>query len=67
MFFSLLSEKYKISPEGLNYYQFPEITNLKEYVMRYHGMLSKINIPYNKKIDFINNEIKNHPRHNGRR
>lgn len=58
MFFSLLSEKYKISPEGLNYYQFPEINDFKEYVMKYHGTLSSINISDDKKVEFIN-EINN--------
>ena len=57
-FLSLLSTNYKISTEGLNYYQFPEITDLRGYVMKYHNMLASINLPEEKKIDFIN-EVNN--------
>lgn len=57
-FLSLLSTSYKISGEGLNYYNFPEITDLRGYVMKYHNMLSGINLPEEKKIDFIN-EVNN--------
>ena len=57
-FLSLLSTSYKISGEGLNYYNFPEITDLRVYVMKYHNMLAGINLPEEKKIDFIN-EVNN--------
>ena len=57
-FLSLLSTSYKISGEGLNYYNFPEITDLRGYVMKYHNMLAGINLPEEKKIDFIN-EVNN--------
>ena len=57
-FLSLLSTSYKISNEGLNYYQFPEITDLRGYVMKYHKMLADINLTEEKKIDFIN-EVNN--------
>lgn len=57
-FLSLLSSSYNISAEGLNYYQFPEINDLRGYVMKYHKMLADINLTEEKKIDFIN-EVNN--------
>ncbi|MDU2489605.1 MAG: biliverdin-producing heme oxygenase [Clostridium celatum] len=57
-FLSLLSTNYKISNEGLNYYQFPEINDLRGYVMKYHNMLADINLSDEMKIDFIN-EVNN--------
>lgn len=57
-FLSLLSTNYKISNEGLNYYQFPEINDLRGYVMKYHNMLADINLSNEMKIDFIN-EVNN--------
>ena len=57
-FLSLLSSSYNISAEGLNYYRFPEITDLRGYVMKYHKMLADINLTEEKKIDFIN-EVNN--------
>lgn len=57
-FLSLLSTIYKISNEGLNYYQFPEINDLRGYVMKYHNMLAEINLSDEMKVDFIN-EVNN--------
>ena len=57
-FLSLLSTSYNISAEGLNYYRFPEITDLRGYVMKYHKMLADINLTEENKIDFIN-EVNN--------
>ena len=57
-FLSLLSTSYKISNEGLNYYQFPEINDLRGYVMKYHNMLDDINLSDGMKVDFIN-EVNN--------
>lgn len=57
-FLSLLSTNYKISNEGLNYYQFPEINDLRGYVMKYHNMLAGIELSDEMKIDFIN-EVNN--------
>ena len=57
-FLSLLSTSYKISNEGLNYYQFPEINDLRGYVMKYHNMLADINLSDGMKVDFIN-EVNN--------
>ena len=57
-FLSLLSTSYNISAEGLNYYRFPEITDLRGYVMKYHKMLADINLIEENKIDFIN-EVNN--------
>ena len=57
-FLSLLSTSYNISAEGLNYYQFPNINDLRGYVMKYHKMLADINLTEENKIDFIN-EVNN--------
>ena len=57
-FLSLLSTSYKISNEGLNYYQFPEINDLRGYVIKYHNMLAEINLSDDMKVDFIN-EVNN--------
>ena len=57
-FLSLLSTSYKISNEGLNYYQFPEINDLRGYVMKYHNMLADINLSDEMKVNFIN-EVNN--------
>ena len=57
-FFSLLNTTYKIPTEGLNYYQFPEINDLREYVMKYHTLLAEINISNEMKSEFIN-EVNN--------
>lgn len=57
-FLSLLSTNYKISNEGLNYYQFPEINDLRGYVMKYHNMLADINLSDEMKVYFIN-EVNN--------
>ena len=57
-FLSLLSTNYKISNEGLNYYQFPEINDLRGYVMKYHNMLAVVDLSDEMKIDFIN-EVNN--------
>lgn len=57
-FLSLLSTNYKIPTEGLNYYQFPEINDLRGYVMKYHNMLSDIKLSEEMKFEFIN-EVNN--------
>ncbi|MDA3731177.1 biliverdin-producing heme oxygenase [Niameybacter massiliensis] len=57
-FLSLLSTTYKVKSEGLNYYQFPEINDLRGYVMKYHNMLAEINLSEEQKRDFIN-EVNN--------
>lgn len=58
IFLSILSKDYKISEEGLNYYQFPDIKDFKEYVMKYHNMLGEINLSDDMKTEFIN-EVSN--------
>lgn len=58
VFFSLLSEKYNIKHEALNYYSFPNIGDMKEYVMNYHNMLNSLNLSEemcNKFIIEVNN------------
>lgn len=57
-FLSLLSTNYKISNEGLNYYQFPKINDLRGHVMKYHNMLADIDLSDEMKVDFIN-EVSN--------
>lgn len=57
-FHSILSTSYKISGQGLNYYQFPDIPDLRGYVIKYHNMLAEINLSDENKIDFIN-EVNN--------
>ena len=57
-FLSVLTKNYKIPEEGLNYYQFPDIKDIKEYVKKYHNMLGEINLSDDMKADFIN-EISN--------
>ncbi|MEF9952782.1 MAG: biliverdin-producing heme oxygenase [Clostridium sp.] len=58
-FLTVLSgESYNISSEGLNYYKFSGIENLKEYVMGYHNMLTDIKLSDNMKEAFIN-EVSN--------
>ena len=54
----LLSKKYNVPNEGLNYYQFPDISDFKTYVMKYHNMLGEINLSDENKVDFIN-EVSN--------
>lgn len=57
-FLTLLSEKYGISNEGLNYYRYDNISDLKGYVMKYHNMLADIKLSEDMKVDFIN-EVNN--------
>lgn len=57
-FLSILSTSYKIDNEGLNYYQFPQINDLRAYVMKYHNMLADIDLTEDVKVDFIN-EVNN--------
>lgn len=57
-FLSLLSTSYKLPSDALNYYQFPEINDLRGYVMKYHNMLAEIDLPDEMKLDFIN-EVNN--------
>ncbi len=58
VFFSLLSEKYNIKNEALNYYTFPKIQDPKEYVMNYHNMLNTLNLSDDLKDKFVH-EINN--------
>lgn len=57
-FFSLLSSKYGIKNEGLNYYTFDKLGDMKEYIMEYHNKLNSANIDNSLKSDLIN-EISN--------
>lgn len=57
-FLSILSTSYGVAMEGLNYYKFDHISDLRGYVMKYHNMLAEINLSEEMKIDFIN-EVNN--------
>ena len=57
-FLSLLGTNYKIPKEGLNYYEFPDIKDLRGYVMKYHNLLAEINLEPEMKAVFIN-EVNN--------
>lgn len=57
-FFELFSKEYNISAEGLNYYTFEGIDDMRMYAMRYAGSLSKINLSDDMKKNFID-EVNN--------
>lgn len=57
-FASLLSTAYKISPEGLNYYNCDKIKDIRSYVMGYASKLNNLNLDDNMKAKFIN-EVNN--------
>lgn len=52
-FYELFSKDYKIENEGLNYYMFKDIDDIRSYAMQYAAKLSKINLPVNLKAEFI--------------
>ena len=54
MFFELFTEHYKIGVEGLNYYNFDGLGDMRGYAMQYAAKLSKINLPDNLKEEFLN-------------
>ncbi|WP_300379336.1 heme oxygenase (biliverdin-producing) [Clostridium sp.] len=57
-FYSLLKEYYKLEDNALNYYQFNEINDLRDYVMVYHNKLKELSLDGEEKQLFIN-EISN--------
>ena len=58
MFYELFSKEYKIENEGLNYYSFEGIDDMRGYAMRYGAKLSSMNLADNLKNEFIN-EVNN--------
>ena len=58
LFYDLLSNEYKIADEGLNYYNFKELGDMREYTMNYAAKLDSINLDDNLKQEFIN-EVNN--------
>lgn len=57
-FFELLSKDYGIEKEGLNYYLFEGINDMRSYAMKYASKLGIINISEDMKEAFLN-EISN--------
>lgn len=57
-FYSLLRSKYGIAEEGLNYYKFEQLGDIKTYVMQYSNKLAHINLTDEEKELFLN-EINN--------
>ncbi|GAB6167920.1 hypothetical protein JCM1393_03800 [Clostridium carnis] len=57
-FLTLLSEKYSIKEEGLNYYKFDNLGDIRGYVMNYHNKLGEVSLSEELKKSFIN-EISN--------
>lgn len=43
-FYTILSEKYKIAPEGLNYYNMNGIEDIRTYVMGYGGKIANMKL-----------------------
>ena len=58
LFYELLSNEYKIDNEGLNYYDFKDLGDIKAYTMNYASKLGSINIDDSLKQEFIN-EVNN--------
>ena len=58
MFYELFSKEYKIENEGLNYYSFEGIDDMRGYAMRYGAKLSSMSLADNLKTEFIN-EVNN--------
>lgn len=52
-FYDLFSNEYKISNEGLNYYLFEDIDDMRSYAMKYGGKLSSINLSNEMKEEFL--------------
>ena len=58
LFYELLSNEYKIDNEGLNYYDFKDLGDIKAYTMNYASKLGSINLDDSLKQEFIN-EVNN--------
>ena len=52
--FEIIKDKYNIEDDGLNYYMFDKIPDLKAFVMEYHQRLDLINLNDEEKEKFLN-------------
>ncbi|MGL4772404.1 MAG: heme oxygenase (biliverdin-producing) [Clostridium sp.] len=52
--YNILKKEYNISDEGLNYYVYEGISNLREFVMEYHNKINHMNLSDDLKDKFIN-------------
>ncbi|WP_346888788.1 biliverdin-producing heme oxygenase [Clostridium sp. UBA1056] len=55
---ALLSKNYNIGPEGLNYYKYDNLEDIKGYVMSYHNKLVSLDFSDEMRIEFVN-EVSN--------
>lgn len=53
-FFELFSKEYKIPNEGLNYYSFPDIKDIRGYAFAYMNKLNMLNLSEEMQAQFIN-------------
>ncbi|CEP48436.1 biliverdin-producing heme oxygenase [Paraclostridium sordellii] len=52
--FKIIKDNYDIHNDGLNYYMFDEISDLKAFVMDYHRKLDLIDLNDDEKVKFLN-------------
>ncbi|MCQ4696617.1 biliverdin-producing heme oxygenase [Paeniclostridium sordellii] len=52
--FKIIKDNYDIHNDGLNYYMFDEIPDLKAFVMDYHRKLDLIDLNDDEKVKFLN-------------
>ncbi|CEO33078.1 biliverdin-producing heme oxygenase [Paraclostridium sordellii] len=52
--FKIIKDNYDIHNDGLNYYMFDEIPDLKAFVMDYHKKLDLIDLNDDEKVKFLN-------------
>ncbi|CEN74957.1 heme oxygenase [[Clostridium] sordellii] len=52
--FKIIKDNYDIHNDGLNYYMFDEIPDLKAFVMDYHKKLDLIDLNDDDKVKFLN-------------
>ena len=55
---ALLSKNYNIGPEGLNYYKYDNLEDIKGYVMSYHNKLASLDLSDEMRTEFVN-EVSN--------
>lgn len=55
---ALLSKNYNIAPEGLNYYKYDNLEDIKGYVMSYHNKLASLDFSDEMRTEFVN-EVSN--------
>mgnify|MGYP001100700410 CR=1 FL=1 len=53
IFYSLLKDHYNINNDGLNYYSYKDLGDMKAYVMNYHNMLNTLTLTVEEKEEFI--------------